>query len=76
MISKVHERDLADFERTPGFLDGTLCRHSALNFSMDKSRKLGWHGFVDSNESFLEVFDDLAKLKMIPPVPKVKVSFN
>lgn len=59
-----------------GFLDGTLCRHSALNFSMDKSRKLGWHGFVDSNESFLEVFDDLAKLKMIPPVPKVAVSFN
>lgn len=44
--------------------------------SMDKSRKLGWHGFVDSSESFLEVFDDLAKLKMIPPVPKVKVSFN
>ena len=59
-----------------GFLDGTLCRHSALNFSMDKSRKLGWHGFVDSNESFLEVFDDFAKLKMIPPVPKVKISFN
>ena len=44
--------------------------------SMDKSRKLGWHGFVDSSESFLEVFDDLAKLKMIPPVPKEKVSFN
>ena len=44
--------------------------------SMDKARKLGFHGFVDSSESFLEVFDDLAKLKMIPPVPKVKVSFN
>ena len=43
---------------------------------MDKSRKLGWHGFVDTCESFLEVFDDLAKLKMIPPVPKVDVSFN
>ena len=42
----------------------------------DKSRKLGWHGFVDSSESFLEVFDDLAKLKMIPPVPKVEVKFN
>lgn len=59
-----------------GFLYGTLCRHSALNFSVDKSRKLGWLGFVDSNESFLEVFDDLAKLKMIPPVHKVKISFN
>jgi hypothetical protein len=43
---------------------------------MDKSRELGWHGFVDSSESFLEVFDDLAKLKMIPPVPKVDVRFS
>jgi hypothetical protein len=44
-------------------------------YSSDKARKLGWHGFVDSNESLLEVFEDLAKLKMIPPVPKVKVEF-
>ena len=43
--------------------------------SSDKARKLGWHGFGDSSESFLEVFEDLAKLKMIPPVPKVEVSF-
>jgi hypothetical protein len=43
---------------------------------MDKAKKLGWFGFVDSSESLLEVFDDLAKLKMIPPVPKVEVKFN
>lgn len=43
--------------------------------SMNKARKLGWHGFVDSSESLLAVFDDLAKLKMIPPVPKVQVRF-
>lgn len=43
---------------------------------MDKSRKLGWHGFVDSSEAMLEVFQDLAKLKMIPPVPLINVSFN
>jgi hypothetical protein len=43
---------------------------------MDKSKKLGWHGFVDTSESFLAVFEDLARIKMIPPVPKVKVSFN
>jgi hypothetical protein len=43
---------------------------------LDKSRKLGWHGFVDSSESHLEVFDDLAKLKMIPPIPKIQVKFN
>jgi len=43
---------------------------------MDKSRKLGWHGFVDSTESLLEVFRDLAHIKMIPPVPETNVSFN
>lgn len=48
----------------------------ADQFSMDKSRKLGWHGFVDSSEAMLEVFNDFAKLKMIPPVPMAKVSFN
>ena len=45
-------------------------------YSMDKSRKLGWHGFVDTSESLLEVFRDLAKIKMIPPVPEVTVSFS
>ena len=43
---------------------------------MDKSRKLGWHGFVDSTESLLEVFRDLAKIKMTPPVPEFEVVFN
>lgn len=70
------QKELTDIDRVFGFLDGTLCRAAPLNMSMDKSRKLGWHGFVDSNESLLEVFDDLAKLKMVPPVPKVEVKFN
>ncbi|KAF2481341.1 hypothetical protein BDY17DRAFT_283723 [Neohortaea acidophila] len=69
------QKELVDVDRVFGFLDGTLCRSSALILSMDKSRKLGWHGFVDSCESLLEVFDDLASLKMIPPVPKVEVKF-
>ncbi|KAK5127920.1 hypothetical protein LTR85_005037 [Meristemomyces frigidus] len=70
------QKELVDVDRVFGFLDGTLCRPAPLNFSMDKSRKLGWHGFVDSTESLLEVFRDLAKIKMIPPVPEVTVSFN
>lgn len=70
------QKELADVDRVFGFLDGTLCRPAPLNFSMDKSRKAGWHGFVDSSESLLEVFKDLEKLKMIPPVPMAKVIFN
>ena len=44
--------------------------------STDKARKKGWNGYVDSYESMLEAFDDLAELKMIPPVPKTKLSFS
>jgi len=43
--------------------------------SMDKSRKLGWHGFVDSSESILQVFREFAELKMIPPVPEARTRF-
>ncbi|KAK5211282.1 hypothetical protein LTR41_002742 [Exophiala xenobiotica] len=77
--------ELKDVERVFGFLDGTVCRPAPLIFrltsrldaqSTDKARKLGWHGFVDSCESLLEVFNDLAKIKMIPPVPMVDVKFN
>ncbi|EXJ76531.1 uncharacterized protein A1O5_01039 [Cladophialophora psammophila CBS 110553] len=70
------QKELRDVDRVFGFLDGTVCRAAPLVFSTDKARKLGWHGFVDSSESLLEVFEDLAKLKMIPPVPKAEVSFN
>ncbi|KAK0366932.1 hypothetical protein LTR91_002882 [Friedmanniomyces endolithicus] len=70
------QRELVDVDRVFGFTDGTLCRPAPLSFSMDKSRKLGWHGFVDSTESLLEVFRDLAHIKMIPPVPETNVSFN
>lgn len=43
---------------------------------MAKSRKLGWHGTVDTTESFLAVFQDLVDIKMIPPVPKINVSLS
>ena len=45
-------------------------------YSTDKARKRGWHGYVDSYEGMLETFEGLAELKMIPPVPKTKVSFS
>ncbi|CZT25122.1 uncharacterized protein RCC_10851 [Ramularia collo-cygni] len=67
---------LEDVDRVFGFLDGTLCRAAPLLFSMDKSRKLGWHGFVDSSEAMLDTFQDFAKLKMVPPIPMTRVSFN
>lgn len=67
--------ELQDVDRVFSFLDGSLNRPAPILLTTDKARKLGWHGYVDSVESFLEVFDDFAKIKMIPPVPKVRVQF-
>ncbi|KAK5071075.1 hypothetical protein LTR64_007578 [Lithohypha guttulata] len=69
------QKELVDVDRIFGFADGSLCRAGALLFSSDKARKMGWHGFVDVNESLLAVFDDLARIKMIPPVPKERLQF-
>lgn len=38
--------------------------------SVGKSRKLGWHGYVDSHEALYEAIQGLAELGMVPPVPK------
>lgn len=72
----LQQKELVDVDRVFGFIDGSLCRAGSLMYSMNKSRKLGWHGFADTNESLLSVFDDLARIKMIPTVPKVKVQFD
>ena len=36
--------------------------------SMGKSRKLGWHGYVDSYDAIFETIKELAELKMVPPI--------
>jgi hypothetical protein len=35
------DRELRDVDRVSGFLDGMINRSAAMNFSIDKSRKLG-----------------------------------
>ncbi|KAK5203306.1 hypothetical protein LTR41_010949 [Exophiala xenobiotica] len=61
-------KELEDTERVFGVLD--------MTFSADKARKFGWHGFVDSPESLLEVFDNMARIRIISLVPRIKVEFN
>jgi hypothetical protein len=36
---------------------------------MDKAKKLGWNGTVDSVESFRSVLEEFVELKMLPPIP-------
>lgn len=39
-----------------GLLDGMINRSAAMNISMNKRLKLGWHDYVDSAECLLETF--------------------
>ncbi|KAF2493321.1 NAD(P)-binding protein [Lophium mytilinum] len=61
--------ELWDVERLFVFTEGAL-GGVETDYSMDKSRKLGWFGTVDTTESIRKVLDEFAELKMIPPVPK------
>jgi hypothetical protein len=56
-----------DIDRIFGFTDGSLLG-STLDLTMNKARKMGWHGFVDSNDAIKEVLGEFADLKMIPPI--------
>lgn len=56
-----------DIDRIFGFTDAALMG-GTLDMSMNKARKMGWHGFVDTAECFREVLDDFAKIRMAPPV--------
>ncbi|RVX69025.1 hypothetical protein B0A52_08092 [Exophiala mesophila] len=51
-------------------------REIARQHNTDKARKLGFHGYVNTAESFLHTFEGLAQLRMIPPVPKTKVEYT
>jgi len=57
-----------------GLLDGEMLGSWGRSLSMGKNRKLGWHGYVDSHESLISTFHELADLKMIPPLRKADLS--
>lgn len=63
-VSKLQDMDV---DRIFGFTDASLCG-GTLDLSMNKARKMGWHGFVDTNECIKEVLGEFADLKMLPPV--------
>jgi hypothetical protein len=39
-------------------------------YSTTKNRKLGWHGFVDSNEGIFDSIKEMADMKMVPKPTK------
>lgn len=57
-----------DTERIFAFADGSLVG-ATLDLSMNKARKMGWHGFVDTCECIREVLGEFVGLGMLPPLP-------
>ena len=49
-----------------GTLDAEVLGPWTRMESMDKSRKLGWNGFVDTTEGIRATIEQLAELKMMP----------
>ncbi|EXJ68547.1 uncharacterized protein A1O5_08340 [Cladophialophora psammophila CBS 110553] len=53
---------------TFGLIDGELLGGWGRVLSMDRNRKLGWHGFVSTKEAIKQVITEMADLKMVPPM--------
>ncbi|OAL40697.1 hypothetical protein AYO20_00433 [Fonsecaea nubica] len=53
---------------TFGLIDGELLGGWGRVISMDRNRKLGWHGFVSTKEAIKQVLTEMASLKMVPPM--------
>lgn len=48
------------------FMFGDFALFIAPSLSMNKARRLGWTGFVDTRESLFEMYYEMAKLGMLP----------
>ena len=68
-LHAAHRLEDMDIDRVFAFADGSLLG-GTLDLSMNKARKMGWHGFVDTNESMKQVLVDFKNLGMLPPLPE------
>ena len=64
-------RNSKAFQECFGTLDAEILGPWTRSESMDKAKKLGWTGFVDSKEAINEAIGGLAALKMVPALPGV-----
>jgi nucleoside-diphosphate-sugar epimerase len=51
---------------TWAFQDWVFQRTWSATLSVNKARKFGWTGHVDTYDSFIEVFDEFVKAKLLP----------
>ncbi|KAK5065316.1 hypothetical protein LTR84_001154 [Exophiala bonariae] len=64
---ELNTEPLQNPERTFAFLQFALELTWSWSTSMNKARRFGWHGHVDSIESMHAVFKKFAEIKMLPP---------
>ena len=66
-IAKREKLDAETFEHgTFGFADFVWGRQFDVYASMTKARKLGWTGYMDTFEGYVNVFETMRRNKMIP----------
>lgn len=53
-----------DVEANFTFGDQAFCKVPTLN--MNKARRLGWNGFVDTMESMFDIYTEMGDLGMLP----------
>jgi len=51
-----------------GTLDADVLGPWTRTETMDKSRKLGWHGHVQTDEAIRAVIDKMVELKVVPKI--------
>lgn len=61
---KLTQDPFKDIEANFTFGDAALFASPTL--SMNKARRLGWTGFVDTRESLFEMYSEMADLGMLP----------
>lgn len=64
---KVTDNPFNDIGRIFMLADFEIMEHFG-SVSMNKTRRFGWTGFVDTLESIFEAYSDMAKLGMLPPM--------
>ena len=63
---KLTQDPFTDVQANFTFGDAALFVSGVL--SMNKARRLGWTGFVDTRESIFEMYSEMARLGMLPPM--------
>jgi hypothetical protein len=57
-----------DIEGTFAFTDFALLMPYGVVLSTNKVRKLGWNGFVDTEESIRQTIEEFAEMNMVPKI--------